>query len=157
GALQGILLATQQNAMAARISRASAVASQVRTALQRRGLQALALDARAAPAGLAPSAHGSLWSTSLPAGTTGVAKLFALTASNACWIDLDAPGNAAFASWLVEGYAPSDQALFTRALFVIPLVDADSPGVASGLAFGVGVFAKGSGKAMTKQFTVLYN
>lgn len=106
-ALQGVLTASRQNAMAGRMARAGAVAQQVRSGLESLGrdrVGALFADCDETPAQVRALAGGL---QSLPASEAAV-----------CVVDLDAHDDAATAAdpALVPGYLPQNRQQFRRVL-----------------------------------------
>ena len=158
GSLQGILIATHQNAVAQRLARADAIASRIRTALQREGGERLStaanipLGGKIIPAAFSNTAGTTYgWcGTSTSVRTAGLKGL-----TGACDIDLDASDTT---NALVAGYAASDAALFHRALVVFPMTEPDTTTALTGVMVAVVVsFPDGTGTRTVKQFVTLYN
>ncbi|MBU8894407.1 prepilin cleavage protein [Corallococcus sp. H22C18031201] len=140
GAFGGLVLASQQNTSAGRLSQASAIAQQVRAGLQMQG--------RARLLATTGPMHASRCSS--------VATVRELadgleTLPGACVIDLDAFEDAApDVSDLVPGYAPEERELYRRVLVWTTLTDIDTVAV-------VVSFRSGGSRRFVKQFVALYN
>lgn len=155
GALQGILFASQQNAVAGRLARATSMAAQIRLGLEAQGRTKL-LSATG-PIGGSCTAVGSA-SAALKALTDG---LDASTLTGACILDVDAldlpnsasPSNAS--KLLVGGYNftenfRGDKGPFRRVVVFLPTGTVDT--------FAVVVSTPDTGRRVfVKQFVALYN
>ncbi|MBJ6761057.1 type II secretion system protein [Myxococcaceae bacterium JPH2] len=140
GVFGGLVLASQQNTSAGRLSQASAVAQQVRAGLQTQGRARLL------------ASTGPLHSSRCSA----VAAVRELadgldTLAGACVIDLDAFEDAApVVSDLVPSYAPEERELYRRVLVWTPATEIDTVAV-------VVSFRGGGSRRFVKQFVALYN
>lgn len=150
GVLQGILIASLQNSMANRRTRASVIAAELAGALENEGRERLF-----ASGGVLESAHCTATYPSalddFRGDFTGVPSN--LTGFSVCYVDLDALVAGGLFPRLTPAYSPNDQQVFSRLLAVY-----FNPSDAEITYVGINVgWREAASPRVVERFTALYS